>query len=94
MIRSTLVAVTVVAMLALAACGQGVGERCQLDRDCANGLTCVLPPNGTREIGGKCEAPTTNLDMPAYLLDFSLQADFSDASAVTDLTAPDLTPAD
>jgi hypothetical protein len=93
MIRAGRVAVTFVAMLWLAACGQGVGERCQLDRDCQSGLMCVLPPNGTRLVGGVCEPPTTNLDMfPS--IDFNVP-DLSDLSAVGDLTTPpDLTPVD
>ena len=39
----------------LAACQQGVGERCQLHSDCAAGLTCVLMNAGDCFTGGSCQ---------------------------------------
>ena len=38
----------------LAACGQNLGERCQLDSDCSPGLACMLRENGDRITGGVC----------------------------------------
>jgi hypothetical protein len=49
----------VAAPLALAAgCAQGVGERCQVQSDCATGLLCVLPQGGTPQTGGTCQGGT------------------------------------
>jgi hypothetical protein len=45
--------------LALASgCAQGVGERCQVQSDCAAGLLCVLPAGGTPQAGGTCQGGT------------------------------------
>ena len=38
----------------LAACGQNLGERCQLTSDCAPGLICTLTNNGDCVTGGFC----------------------------------------
>lgn len=88
MIRVALVAVGL-AMLALFAmtmsCGQGVGQRCQLNRDCQQGLMCVIPGNVTPQVGGVCEPNSTNADMNAYF-DFS----YVDLLPPPDLAAPDL----
>jgi hypothetical protein len=47
----------IVAPLAFAAgCAQGAGDRCQVQSDCATGLTCVLPAGATPQAGGTCEA--------------------------------------
>ena len=53
------------APLCLAAgCQQGVGDRCQVQSDCQDGLLCVLPAGGTPQAGGTCQAPGTgNSDM-------------------------------
>lgn len=42
------------------ACKQGVGERCQVQSDCDNGLLCVLPLSGNAQVGGTCEQPGGN----------------------------------
>jgi hypothetical protein len=48
------------APLCLAAgCQQGVGDRCQVQSDCQDGLLCVLPAGGTPQAGGTCQAPGT-----------------------------------
>ena len=36
-------------------CKQGLGERCQLHRDCALGLTCVVRKGETCVQGGTCQ---------------------------------------
>jgi hypothetical protein len=44
--------------LAVPGCKQGVGDRCQVQSDCDDGLLCVLPNGGTPQSGGTCEMPT------------------------------------
>jgi hypothetical protein len=52
--------------LALTACKQSVGERCQVQSDCDDGLICVLPAGGTPQSGGTCQAPgSIGTDMSA-----------------------------
>jgi hypothetical protein len=41
-------------LLALAACGQNLGERCQLTSDCNPGLICTLTSGGDCRTGGVC----------------------------------------
>ena len=36
-------------------CKQGVGDRCQVQSDCDDGLLCVLPAGGTPQAGGVCQ---------------------------------------
>lgn len=48
----------------VAGCKQGVGDRCQVQSDCNDGLLCVLPAGGTPQAGGTCQQPgTTGADM-------------------------------
>ncbi|MEO9193366.1 MAG: hypothetical protein ABI445_06880 [Polyangia bacterium] len=58
------------AALTLSACGQGVGDRCQIPSDCKNNLVCVLPPGVTQDVGGTCRDNTTSTDQ-ATPFDFS-----------------------
>ncbi len=52
--------VALLAPLSFAAgCAQGVGERCQVQSDCQDGLVCVLQAGATPQSGGICEEPTT-----------------------------------
>jgi hypothetical protein len=44
-------------LLLAAGCKQGVGERCQVDSDCDDGLRCQLPVGATPQSGGVCMAP-------------------------------------
>jgi hypothetical protein len=46
-----------VALSPLAGCKQGVGDRCQVQSDCADGLQCVLPASGSPQTGGTCQPP-------------------------------------
>lgn len=50
------------AALSLTACGQGVGDRCQINSDCKNDLVCVLPPGVTPDVGGTCRNNNTSTD--------------------------------
>ncbi len=43
----------------VAGCKQGVGDRCQVQSDCDDGLICVLPAGGTPQAGGTCQAPSS-----------------------------------
>ncbi len=69
----------------LAGCKQGVGDRCQVQSDCDDGLICVLAAGGTPQTGGTCQPPGGN----------DGGGDFATTSADL-LTPPDLTvpPAD
>jgi hypothetical protein len=51
---------------AFAGCKQGVGDRCQTDSDCDDGLVCVLPSGGTPQTGGTCQMPG-NVDGSVFL---------------------------
>jgi hypothetical protein len=48
--------IVLVVVVCGAGCKQRLGDRCQLHRDCDDGLTCVLPVGGTCKIGGVCQA--------------------------------------
>jgi hypothetical protein len=66
----------------LGACKQGVGDRCQVQSDCDDGLLCVLPAGGTPQSGGTCQMSGAGLDMTTS----------TDMTASTDMTsAPDMT---
>lgn len=39
-----------------AGCHQSLGERCQVDSDCDNGLFCEIPTGGNRLTGGTCQS--------------------------------------
>jgi hypothetical protein len=43
-------------LLLASGCKQGVGERCQANSDCDDGLTCVLPAGVSFQAGGTCKA--------------------------------------
>ena len=53
--RPCLIALTLVAA---SGCKQGSGDRCQLNSDCQDGLTCVVSPNATLAEGGTCQSTT------------------------------------
>lgn len=55
--RLAAVIVLTAPLFAAAGCKQGVGERCQVQSDCDDGLLCVLPAGGTPQAGGTCEPP-------------------------------------
>jgi len=39
----------------VAGCKQGVGDRCQVQSDCDDGLLCVLQAGATPQAGGTCQ---------------------------------------
>lgn len=63
----------------LAACKQGLGDRCQLNSDCDDSAYCAM--NSNPGLGGVCTAKDTGADAGGTSNDFS------------GATAPDLTPA-
>jgi hypothetical protein len=65
----------VLTLVILSACRQGIGDRCQLDTDCADGLVCALIHQDDRITGGTC-AGTGGPDAAAGL-DFSPPLDLS-----------------
>ena len=56
-LRRLLIAFALVSPLALAGCKQGVGDRCQVQTDCDDGLLCILAAGGTPQTGGTCQPP-------------------------------------
>jgi hypothetical protein len=78
-----MLAVGLVAAPLLAGCKQGVGERCQVQSDCNDGLLCVLPAGATPQSGGTCqESQGATLDMATPVE--------TDASVPPDLSQVDL----
>ncbi len=72
LLRLTAVLALTAPLLASAGCKQGVGDRCQVQSDCADNLICVLPAGATPQAGGTCQNPanatgdmatTTSTDM-------------------------------
>ena len=45
------------AAMTLGACRQGLGDRCSIQADCAEGLLCILPSGTTPQSGGTCVQP-------------------------------------
>ncbi len=75
-----------------AGCKQGIGDRCQLDSDCQDGLTCVLPAGQSLAVGGTCEGPvdgSVGFDLAVPAADSAVTG--SDLSAPTgDMAMPDM----
>jgi hypothetical protein len=80
-LRRLAAVVVVLSPLALAGCKQGVGDRCQVESDCDDGLICVLPAGGTPQSGGTCQP--SNIGQDASITDFSVVPDLT-------VPAPDL----
>ena len=59
LLRLTAVFAVTAPLWLAAGCKQGVGERCQVQSDCNDGLLCVLPAGSTPQAGGTCQAPGT-----------------------------------
>jgi hypothetical protein len=70
-LRSTLVLACAAAALAWVACGQGIGDRCQVDEDCdgyGNGVVCNKATNTCQNTNGgsiDAEIPDAPHDGPA-----------------------------
>jgi hypothetical protein len=72
--------------LSLTACKQQVGDRCQVQSDCEDGLLCVLPAGGTPQSGGTCQ--TTSSLLPDMTVDVDMTA-VPDMTVAEDLTGTD-----
>ncbi len=85
LLRLTAVFALLAPLCLASGCKQGVGERCQVQSDCDDGLLCVLPAGGTPQAGGTCQ-------MQGGTADMAIPVDM--AGVVGDMTnAPkDLTP--
>jgi hypothetical protein len=55
LLRLTAVFALLAPLCLAAGCKQGVGDRCQVQSDCDDGLLCVLPAGGTPQAGGTCQ---------------------------------------
>ena len=58
LLRLTAVFALLAPLLLAAGCKQGVGERCQVQSDCDDGLLCMLPVGATPQAGGTCQCAT------------------------------------
>ncbi|HXU74872.1 MAG TPA: hypothetical protein VN947_36505 [Polyangia bacterium] len=64
LVRLTAVVALLAPLCLVAGCKQGVGDRCQVQTDCDDGLLCVLNAGATPQAGGTCQMPnTTGADM-------------------------------
>lgn len=59
LVRLTAVVALLAPLCLVAGCKQGVGERCQVQTDCDDGLLCVLAAGATPQTGGTCQMPNT-----------------------------------
>ncbi len=82
--------VTLLAPLGLVAgCQQGVGDRCQVQSDCQDGLICVLQAGATPQSGGTCENPTAvGPDMAINTTPADLLGVIVDMAGPADLAPP------
>lgn len=88
LLRLTAVLALAAPLFLAAGCKQGVGDRCQVQSDCDDGLLCVLQAGATPQAGGTCQMPGTGLaDMAVTTGDMA-------GAPGTDMTPPpnDLTP--
>ena len=65
LVRLTAVFALLAPIFLAAGCKQGVGERCQVQSDCQDGLLCVLLAGATPQSGGVCQLTATEVDMTA-----------------------------
>ncbi len=63
LLRLTAVFALLAPLCLAAGCKQGVGDRCQVQSDCDDGLLCVLPAGGTPQAGGTCQTQGGTGDM-------------------------------
>jgi hypothetical protein len=88
LLRLTAVLALAAPLLLFAGCKQGVGDRCQVQSDCDDGLLCVLQAGATPQAGGTCQMPGTGADMAA-----TTGSDMAGAPPADMLSSPnDLTP--
>ncbi len=86
LLRLTAVFALLAPLCLASGCKQGVGERCQVQSDCDDGLLCVLPAGGTPQAGGTCQMQGGGADLAVTSTDM--------AGVVPDMTQQpnDLTP--
>ena len=63
LLRLTAVFALLAPLCLAAGCKQGLGERCQVQDDCNDGLLCVLPAGGTPQAGGTCQMQGGTADL-------------------------------
>ena len=63
LLRLTAVFALLAPLFLAAGCKQGVGDRCQVQSDCDDGLLCVLPAGATPQAGGFCQSTLSGADM-------------------------------
>jgi hypothetical protein len=56
LLRLTAVFALLAPLVLAAGCKQGLGDRCQVQSDCDDGLLCVLPAGATPQAGGFCQS--------------------------------------
>jgi len=84
------------AVIALPACKQGVGEVCQVDRDCEDGLECNEGTNKCQDPAGDNPdamidydaAPEPDASVDAGAEDAADEVDAPEADAASDVDAP------
>jgi hypothetical protein len=64
-VRLTAVVALLAPLFLAAGCKQGVGDRCQVQSDCNDGLLCVLNAGATPQAGGTCQMPGGGADLSA-----------------------------
>lgn len=57
LVRLTAVVALLAPLCLATGCKQGVGDRCQVQTDCDDGLLCVLNAGATPQAGGTCQMP-------------------------------------
>lgn len=88
LLRLTAVLALAAPLCLAAGCKQGVGDRCQVQSDCDDGLLCVLQAGATPQAGGTCQMPGSGT------ADMAVSPTGDMAGTVTDMVPPpsDLTP--
>jgi hypothetical protein len=59
LVRLTAVVALLAPLCLATGCKQGVGDRCQVQTDCDDGLICVLAAGANPQTGGTCQMPST-----------------------------------
>jgi hypothetical protein len=83
----TLACLPLAAGLLAGGCGQGEGDRCEIDDDCGGGLVCVLNQQGRSD--GTCRTQITVRPPDAAAAPDRMPADApADTATTTDTAAP------
>ncbi len=77
-------------LITVSGCKQGIGDRCQVESDCDDGLDCILPPGGAIQSGGICQPPNDDAGTDGGIQDSGSEDLGPDASAIVlDLSTTD-----